>query len=314
MVAPACAPLLLLLLLAELPAAAESLLWLPAPQNVTVQSYNFQNVLRWAPVKVNNGSVVYSVEYRTLSSPVWEEVNCTNITKTECDFTSSNIRNYYSVNFRVRAQQGHVKSDWVVTPRFFQAEKDTVLGPPRAISVTSGADSLVISYLPPFKEKETSYFTFTYYVYFWEASGSGKKIKTTKNTQCKLEKLRQLTVYCFQVQAGLNEDVKGLLSDTYCQKTTANDATWFGYVALIFFASIIIVGFVAFLCFRLAKKLQVKMKYWFQPFEIPQHYKEFLRNPSMSILENMEENRVGEDYWDSLSIISAAEKSQTLVQ
>ncbi|KAI1241423.1 hypothetical protein IHE44_0004896, partial [Lamprotornis superbus] len=41
---------------------------LPAPQNVEIYSYNFQSLLRWSPVTVENGSVLYTAHYKTVNS------------------------------------------------------------------------------------------------------------------------------------------------------------------------------------------------------------------------------------------------------
>lgn len=38
---------------------------LPAPKDVEIYSYNFQSLLRWSPVPVENGSVLYTAHYRT---------------------------------------------------------------------------------------------------------------------------------------------------------------------------------------------------------------------------------------------------------
>lgn len=39
--------------------------YLPAPKNVEIYSYNFQSLLRWSPVLVENGSVLYTAHYKT---------------------------------------------------------------------------------------------------------------------------------------------------------------------------------------------------------------------------------------------------------
>lgn len=43
----------------------ESSARLPAPKDVMVDSYNFRSLLRWSPVKVDRGLVLYTVHFRT---------------------------------------------------------------------------------------------------------------------------------------------------------------------------------------------------------------------------------------------------------
>lgn len=38
---------------------------LPAPKDVMVYSYNFRSSLRWSPVKVDRGLVLYTVHFKT---------------------------------------------------------------------------------------------------------------------------------------------------------------------------------------------------------------------------------------------------------
>lgn len=38
---------------------------LPAPKDVMIYSYNFRSLLRWSPVKVDRGSVLYTVHFKT---------------------------------------------------------------------------------------------------------------------------------------------------------------------------------------------------------------------------------------------------------
>lgn len=45
--------------------ALESSPLLPAPKNVMVYSYNFRSSLRWSPVEVDEGLVLYTVHFKT---------------------------------------------------------------------------------------------------------------------------------------------------------------------------------------------------------------------------------------------------------
>uniref|UniRef100_A0A8C3THM1 Fibronectin type-III domain-containing protein n=1 Tax=Chelydra serpentina TaxID=8475 RepID=A0A8C3THM1_CHESE len=312
---PGAAPLLCLLQLLSLlePPAADSLLQLPAPQNVTIYSNNYQNLLRWAPVKLDNGSVLYTVQSRTGADNRWVEMNCTNITKTECNFTHPDNKSYWTITLRVRAELGQVKSDWVETNKFV-ADQNTIIGPPVIVNVDSTPDSLFLSFLPPVNKN-----TLQYLVRYWEKSTNEQhETQWTKNTRTGLLNLKQLTVYCFQIRAKvqvlLNENI-GPLSETYCHKTAASDATRAGFVVVIFVVATVTVVILAIVCFLFTQKFNQVVKYWFQPpFNIPEHIKEYLKDPDMPVLEELQNNCAEEDLWDSLSVVSNAEGSQTLIR
>ncbi|KAH1186698.1 hypothetical protein KIL84_019447 [Mauremys mutica] len=329
---PALLLCLLLLSLPE-PAAAESLLQLPTPQNVTIYSYNYQNLLTWAPVKVDNGSVLYTVQYSTpisylptvanarsprgheqnrVAYKCWEEINCTNITKTECNFTNPDIKSIWTITLRVRAELGQVKSDWVETNTFV-ADQNTTIGPPVIVNVDSTHDSLFLNFLHTVKED-----TLQYLVRYWEES-TNKQHETewTKNTRIGLLNLKQLTMYCFQIRAKVNvlDDNIGPLSETNCHKTAASDAMRAGFVVVIFVAATVTVVILAIVCFLFIQKFHQVVKYWFQPpFKIPPHIEEYLEDPEMPVLEELQNNCAEEDPWDSLSVVSNAAGSQALIR
>ncbi|XP_030434787.1 interferon gamma receptor 2 isoform X1 [Gopherus evgoodei] len=329
------AALLLCLLLPSLPepSAAESPLQLPTPQNVTIYSYNYQNLLTWAPVKVDNGSVLYTVQYNTpvsclptvanarcrrgheqnrLACNCWEEINCTNITKTECSFTDPDIKSFWTITLRVRAELGQVKSDWVETNKFV-ADQNTTIGPPVIVNVDSTSDSLFLNFLHTVKED-----TLQYLVRYWENSTNKQhETKWTKNTRIGLLNLKQLTVYCFQIRAKVRvfDDNIGPLSETNCHKTAASGAMRAGFVVVIFVAATVTVVILAIVCFLFIQKFHQVVKYWFQPpFKIPPHIEEYLKDPEMPALEELQNDCAEEDPWDSLSVVSNAEGSQALVR
>ncbi|KAG8136558.1 hypothetical protein E2320_005126 [Naja naja] len=126
---------------------------LPAPQNLTIKSYNFQNVLSWSPVRGINGPVFYSVQWCFKHDQTWKKVNCRDITKPECDFETK--KDIFEIILRVRAEEGNLKSEWTKTLPF-AANKDTIIGPPKEINVTSETNSILISFLPPLRKEVIS--------------------------------------------------------------------------------------------------------------------------------------------------------------
>ncbi|XP_060090290.1 interferon gamma receptor 2 [Heteronotia binoei] len=310
-------PLLLLAKLLLERALAESFLHLPAPQNVTIVSYNFQNTLKWSQVMgINSSAVSYRVEYRTKSDSIWIEDNSRNITKPEYNFTHV-INEFDEVIFRVRTEQGELKSDWVQTSPF-QARHQTILGPPREIDATVEANSIFVSYKAPF-DNNSRFFVFQYLISYWETSAdkdvpSSDKVEEVKtsNTKFKLVNLMEMTEYCFHIQAVLPEKkLHGRLSETYCRKTSLTETTRILSITLPFIFAVVVL-IIIFFCWVVIKKHQNLIKsLWRPPLTIPLHYEKDLQNPQMTVVEEFR-NCAGEDYWDAVSVISSVEQNPTV--
>ncbi|NXR21554.1 INGR2 protein, partial [Cinclus mexicanus] len=173
---------------------------LPAPQNVEVYSYNFQSLLRWSPVAVGNGSVLYTAHYRTLSYEEWSGMGCSQTPQTQCGIPPR-LRRRWTILLRVRAELGNLSSAWVHPPPFVP-EANTTLGPPRVNSVSVSPDSLLISISPPFPPERGDFLQ--YLVSYWENTTSPtKKMLTGSETLLQIGNLKESTVYCFSVQVKL---------------------------------------------------------------------------------------------------------------
>ncbi|XP_067155188.1 interferon gamma receptor 2 isoform X1 [Apteryx mantelli] len=309
-----CRALRLFLLLLVGPAwatAAESSLHLPAPQNVMVYSYNFRSSLRWSPVKVDRGPVLYTVHFKTGAFNQWDEMNCTRITQTECNFPQLLNERRWTIILRVRAELGQMVSDWAESDPFV-AERNTTIGPPKVNNVIVNSDSLLVSVIPPFGSELGDFLQ--YHVSYWENSTSTTKKETkTSNTLFKIINLKELTLYCFKVQVEfvIQPDLQklGLQSVPECYRTTVSEATRAGYIILIFLLTLFLVILVIVGLF-LMWRYHNTIKYWSQPpFKIPSHFEEYLKDPSMPVLEALE-NCAEEDPCDSLSIVCNGERSQ----
>ncbi|NXI65815.1 INGR2 protein, partial [Anseranas semipalmata] len=195
---------------------------LPAPKDVMVYSYNFRSSLRWSPVKVDRGVVLYTVHFKTGAFNQWDEINCTRITQTECSFTSSLKERRWTFLFRVRSELGQATSDWVETDPFV-AQINTIRGPPKVNSVIVSSDSLLISVSPPFGSEADEFLQ--YHVSYWEnATTTTKKETETSNALFKIKNLKQLTLYCFTIRVELtlhlDRQIHGLQSIPECYRTT----------------------------------------------------------------------------------------------
>ncbi|NXY46381.1 INGR2 protein, partial [Ceuthmochares aereus] len=195
---------------------------LPAPKDVKVYSYNFNSLLRWSPVKVDRGMVLYTVHFKTRAFNQWEEMNCTRITQTECRLPWSLKKRRWTIVWRVRAELGQVTSAWVETDEFV-AERNTTIGPPKVNSVTARSDSLLIRVTPPFGPVPGDFLQ--YHVSYWEnATSTTKKETETSDTLFKIRNLKESTLYCFRVQVELmthpSSQLLGQQSAPVCSRTT----------------------------------------------------------------------------------------------
>ncbi|NXM26554.1 INAR1 protein, partial [Oxyruncus cristatus] len=193
---------------------------LPAPEDVEVYSYNFHSLLRWSPVPVETGSVLYTVHYKTGAFPVWNEMNCTRIPQTQCGFPLNIQKRRWTVCLRVRAELGQVLSPWVEAEPFV-AERDTTLGPPRVNRVNASSDSLFLSVTPPFTPEPGD--SFQYRVFYWENTTSTTKKKQEANkTLFQIGNLKESTLYCFSLRVefkGFFGYLSGQQSAPECHRT-----------------------------------------------------------------------------------------------
>ncbi|XP_074389625.1 interferon gamma receptor 2 isoform X2 [Zonotrichia albicollis] len=280
-------PLLLLLLV--LGSAAETPPYLPAPQNVEVYSYNFQSLLRWSPVPVENGTVLYTAEYQTGSCRNWSDLGCAQSPQPQCRFPPELQRRRWTILLRVRAELGTLASPWAHCPAFV-AERDTTLGPPRVNNVSASPGSLLLSVSPPFAPEAGD--ILQYLVSYWEnsTSATAKKLSESK-TLFQIGNLKESTLYCFRVQVQLRiysgQLLEGLPSAPQCHRTALSEATRAGYIVPLFVLALVVANLAAAALLFLWKHHQ-KIKYWAQPpLEIPSHFKEFLREPGWAGLEEL---------------------------
>ncbi|NXT64668.1 INGR2 protein, partial [Chaetops frenatus] len=174
---------------------------LPAPKNVEIYSYNFQSLLRWSPVLVENGSVLYTAHYKTGFYQEWSGMGCAQTPQTQCGFPPEIQRRRWTILLRLRAELGPLTSAWVYTPPFV-AETNTTLGPPRVNSVSASPDSLLVSVSPPFPPEAGD--ILQYLVSYWEntTSPAEKKLSESK-TLFQIGNLKESTLYCFSIQLQL---------------------------------------------------------------------------------------------------------------
>ncbi|NXP58249.1 INGR2 protein, partial [Chloropsis cyanopogon] len=175
---------------------------LPAPENVEVDSYNFQSLLRWSPVPVENGTVLYTAHYRTAFCRTWSGMGCEQTPQTRCRFPPELRRRRWTIELRLRAELGALASPWVHTPPFV-AEANTTLGPPRVNRVSASPDSLLVSVTPPFTPEPGD--LLQYLVSYWEntSSPTERRELSESKTLFQIGNLKESTLYCFSIQVQL---------------------------------------------------------------------------------------------------------------
>ncbi|NXA96381.1 INGR2 protein, partial [Melanocharis versteri] len=179
----------------------ESSSHLPAPENVEIYSYNFESLLRWSPVLVENGSVLYTAHYKTGFYDEWSDMGCAQTPRTQCSFPPEIRRRRWTLELRVRAELGARASAWVHTAPFV-AERNTTLGPPRVNSVSASPDSLLVSVSPPFTPEHGD--VLRYHVSYWENTTSPTENKLSESkTLFQIGNLKESTLYCFSIQVQL---------------------------------------------------------------------------------------------------------------
>ncbi|NP_001307206.1 interleukin-10 receptor subunit beta precursor [Pteropus alecto] len=284
----------------------------PPPENVRMNSVNFQNILQWESPAFPKAGLTFTAQY--LSYKKFQDM-CTSTALTECDFSS--LSKYGDHTLRVRAELAEEHSDWVNVT--FSPVDDTIIGPP-GMQVEALANSLHIRFLAPKIEKEHEtwtmkniYNSWAYNVQYWK-NGSDEKILVT--CQYDFEVLRNLepwTTYCVQVQGFLPDRNKtGEWSEPVCEQTV-NDETapsWI-VVAIILTASVCVACLLLLGCFALMWCIYKKTKYAFaHGNKLPQHLKEFLGHPHHSRLlffsfPLSDEN----DVFDKLSVVTEVSES-----
>ncbi|XP_069405263.1 interferon gamma receptor 2 isoform X4 [Ovis canadensis] len=296
----------LLLLLSGFGAAAppaDSLAQLPAPGNLKVHLYNAQQALSWEPVSLDSDPrpVVYQVQYKYSTSSNWYDVNkedskvdCTNLTRTECDFTANSLSEgfprRFNISLRVRAKLGGLISAWATAP-WFEHYRNATIGPPENIRVTPEEGSLIIRLSAPFDVPASEAY-FVYYVYYWEKAGDKQLLMLVpqvtdpfESNFITLNDLKPLRVYCFQVQAKLiltkeNISRPGHLSNISCSKTAADASVKLQQDILAAATTFLVLSVVVGSCLFLVLKYRGLVKHWFHsPPSIPSQIEEPHRSP-----------------------------------
>lgn len=123
----------------------------PNPTNVTFNSVNLRNILKWSSGKDTPADTKYRVRYITYGGKHWRPVlHCTDITRTWCDLSeeTSDLEDGYYAKVRAVSRKSH--SEWVWTHRKFEPKSDTEFGPPH-VSVEVDDKHVVVTIEGPMR-------------------------------------------------------------------------------------------------------------------------------------------------------------------
>uniref|UniRef100_A0A8C5MDW4 Tissue factor n=1 Tax=Leptobrachium leishanense TaxID=445787 RepID=A0A8C5MDW4_9ANUR len=251
---------------------------LPKPRNVTVDSVNFRNILRWSmPGGDRNRPYTYRTQYKlNVSYSTFRNICISDFP--ECDF--SDVQ-YESV-LRVRAEIGQEVSKW--SKANFDPYTQTILTAPD-VKVSPRGGTLDVTFTGPNKESDGStlkgvYGGWHYRLLYWKESHPDdvKTIVTSQNYES-LPDLDRWTTYCIKVQGYAFEyDNAGLFSPVVCESTSDTGKTPVWIIALAFILSMLLAT-VAFLALYHLGRYTYERYIFFPSYSFPQHLKEYLNKP-----------------------------------
>ncbi|XP_018420643.1 PREDICTED: interleukin-10 receptor subunit beta-like [Nanorana parkeri] len=255
---------------------------LPTPTNVTIDSVNFKNILRWNPPPgfTEDEDVKYTVQYQ-LDFIKRSEYSAVCVTQhLQCDLTYITYRFYA----RVSAAVGDNQSDWVTI--HFDPYLETVIGPPEVV-VSPRFGHLDISMSGPYLESNSEkgsikekYGELIYRLLYWnEEDPSNVLGLNTSQSSETLATLEPWSSYCLKVQAYFPENEKeGQFSPIFCEKTTDDGRIPWWQVAAAFLI-MMLVTMTATLGFCFFGITAYRKYSSFPSYSIPEHLKEYLSKP-----------------------------------
>ncbi|NWI67011.1 INLR1 protein, partial [Todus mexicanus] len=146
----------------------------PAPQNVTLLSKDFDMILTWTPGEGSPPNVTYTVRYESQERMnKWIRVrDCKNISRTSCTLTCELPNFFVKVRARVKAISGQFQSPWVES-QFKEYHLDVELAPP-VLNVNVEENVLHVNASMPLPTCVES-FSWMYDLNLWEAESEDKK-------------------------------------------------------------------------------------------------------------------------------------------
>ncbi|KAG7467295.1 hypothetical protein MATL_G00151810 [Megalops atlanticus] len=194
---------------------------LPAPVNVTIESLNFEHILKWNPGAGTPPGTGYRVRYSRYGRKV-RHLLASSATMLNVTDKFKEVTWLYAVH--VQAVNGAMTSP--ATARTFCPYENTVLGPPQ-VSLAGCGNCLVINITFPRGRAEQSiqdiYGVFQFNI-FWRKTGEIQVQQySTEFSSHVLENLHPGVEYCIQVKPQLTVNKNTLHSGWVCALTSPGD-------------------------------------------------------------------------------------------
>ncbi|XP_062861627.1 interleukin-10 receptor subunit beta [Trichomycterus rosablanca] len=268
---------------------------LPTPKNITLLTRNMNFVLEWdwtSDQDADCSDITFTAEYlakfkitRPPKKQNWKSL-CVATTERRCDFTSA-LLHYLGVwLLRVRAQCGYNVSSWVQIE--FCPDRDALLGPPSAVSVTPVNGLLQVAITDPLSNTNGSMKEWLprmyYLIQYWEKNSKTQtpnELKTSYNLVI-LPNLESWTWHCVRVQSRDDFYNKtSAFSPTYCAQTDGQTPYW--KMFLFFLLSLVLSFLVVLGIYGWVHWLSKVAKNIFYPsVSLPTHIREYLFDSAAS--------------------------------
>ncbi|XP_028646318.2 interferon alpha/beta receptor 1-like [Erpetoichthys calabaricus] len=289
----------------DTPAAVDTV---PVPQNVFLNSVNFEVILEWEPPDLA-GQVTYTAEMARSFNQEYLPV-CTMINDTKCDFTSF-ISAFGSLIFRVKSHYKDEESPWVYTEDF-TADRDTIIGPPSNITAQSVLGKIILYISNPVvklqnKQLSDIYSDISYNVMYWKKNEKEKmKIVKSRMTHMVLEDMDAWASYCIQVNVEVSDFGKiGQTSQPVCMQNDTLGPTPHWMIAVILIGTLIAVFFILVGLFFAVTFIYKKFTFVFPSCKIPEHFKQMLTDNSKEYVIFSASDTLDPEVCSTITIVTA---------
>lgn len=245
------------------------------PQDVKI----VQSILQWKKSPEDDGSFLYSLQYKPDSKTGYEWYSVTGHNGTELRFQITS--EFYGAVFRVRSEKGNNVSEWKHS-KPVQCVNANFCAPVFKLSVKPGMAYVTMAHMDESLQREDGE-NVAFNVSFWKVNNGGyskAEFITTKSENEHIFTLESGQNYCFQVQYSLYGKPYGNFSKQICaiipETSEMIKSRALLYSVFISFLVTAMCGVCIFLLFKHHKKV----KQFLQPLrlEIPDHYLEFFRS------------------------------------
>ncbi|XP_007442084.3 interleukin-10 receptor subunit beta [Python bivittatus] len=262
------------------------------------------SVLQWDPSNFSEGNVTYTVQYKNFMSEFIDL--CRRIYFTECNISS--IPAYGLFHLRIRAEFENKQSHWINLT--FRPFEDTIIIPPTVQIVPTKPGVLNVHLKSPsvilggiIYSLKDFYFSIDYKMKIWMKDYNSEQVinENAPHTFHVISGLYPGTTYCLKAQVFIEDLNKtGEWSEAYCIQTTNSDPD----PVAIMFILLTVLAFFSFCCCMIVCIYQ-RIKYSFFPsYSLPQHFIQFLGQPSYSS-QFLASQLQGEDHnYDTLIVLS----------